>query len=305
MMDAVLYSAALTLSGDLSTGSYLSAVRIDWVGDMNGIIILLPLVLLLRAGEPGKLSEMRAHIGLLALQAAALLCIFWFTFRSAWPSTGSENQTALYLLLLPIIWIALRWGAGVTAVALAVLQLGIVTLVAKYNTPESFLAIQVLMVLLAATGLYYGNIRIRECALRRPDALHKNILLGDVYIAPVTQQFAGLGNIFIMPDQGAVKSVYNANNPGSLTMTNALGSTTFPRHEGDPGSIERYWPRGRRRAHRSRLQQPVSGCRAGGAVRRRQACPVRSQGSGAAEPGLSAGQALRLRLDAYRWRDRE
>ena len=32
----------------------------------------------------------------------------------------------------------------------------------------------------------------------------KNILLGDTYDAPVTQQFAGLGNIFIMPDQAAV-----------------------------------------------------------------------------------------------------
>ncbi len=37
----------------------------------------------------------------------------------------------------------------------------------------------------------------------------KNILLGDNYIAPVTQQFAGLGNIFIMPDQAAVNASYN------------------------------------------------------------------------------------------------
>ncbi|MEP6545836.1 MAG: ATP-binding protein [Gammaproteobacteria bacterium] len=156
LLDALLYSAVLTLSGDLSVGSYLTAVRIDWVGDMNGIIILLPLVLILRAGEPGKLSEMRANIALLALQAAALTCIFWFTFRSAWGFSGTENQPAFYLLFLPIVWIALRWGAGVTAVALAVLQLGIVTMVAKYNTPESFLAIQVLMVLLAGTGLFMG-----------------------------------------------------------------------------------------------------------------------------------------------------
>jgi hypothetical protein len=70
----------------------------------------------------------------------------------------------------------------------------------------------------------------------------KNILLGDVYIAPVTQQFAGFGNIFIMPDQAAVNAAYNPNNPGSLNLTNNLGSTTFPRHEGDTGSIESFWP---------------------------------------------------------------
>ncbi len=70
----------------------------------------------------------------------------------------------------------------------------------------------------------------------------KNILLGDVYIAPVTQQFAGFGNVFIMPDQAQIGAAYNPNNPGSLNLTNNLGSQTYPRHEGDTGSIEQYWP---------------------------------------------------------------
>ena len=70
----------------------------------------------------------------------------------------------------------------------------------------------------------------------------KNILLGDVFVAPVSQQFAGFGNIFIMPDQAAVNAAYNPNNPGGLNLTNNLGSTTFPRHEGDTGSIESFWP---------------------------------------------------------------
>ncbi|MDB6105261.1 MAG: hypothetical protein JWO52_5260, partial [Gammaproteobacteria bacterium] len=68
----------------------------------------------------------------------------------------------------------------------------------------------------------------------------KNILLGDTYIAPVTQQFAGFGNVFIMPDQAAVNAYYNKNNP--LNMTQHLGSTTYARHEGDTGTIESYWP---------------------------------------------------------------
>jgi signal transduction histidine kinase len=156
LMDAVFYSEALTLSGDLSAGSYLTAVRVDWVGDMNGIIILLPLILILRAGEPGKWSEARANVWLLVLQAAALSGVFWITFRDAWVSPDAANQPPFYLLFLPIIWIALRWGAGITAITLAVLQVGIVTLVAKHHTPESFLAIQVLMVLLACTGLFMG-----------------------------------------------------------------------------------------------------------------------------------------------------
>ncbi len=68
----------------------------------------------------------------------------------------------------------------------------------------------------------------------------KNILMGDIYVAPVTTQFAGFGNVFIMPDQAAVNAFYNKNNP--LNATSNLGSVTYPRHEGDTGTIESYWP---------------------------------------------------------------
>src|SRR3989454_5776384 len=68
----------------------------------------------------------------------------------------------------------------------------------------------------------------------------KNILIGDNYIAPVTQQFAGLGNIFILPDQAEVSAYYNANNPQN--PTNAFGRTTLPSGEGDTGSVEMFWP---------------------------------------------------------------
>src|SRR5256886_2755904 len=66
----------------------------------------------------------------------------------------------------------------------------------------------------------------------------KNILIGDNYIAPVTQEFGGLGSIYILPDQAAVGATYNANNPQNPTTD--LGAV--PRHEGDTGSIETFWP---------------------------------------------------------------
>ena len=56
----------------------------------------------------------------------------------------------------------------------------------------------------------------------------------------MTQQFAGIGAIFILPDQAAVNSTYNQNNAQNPTTN--LGSTTFPRNEGDTGSIEEFWP---------------------------------------------------------------
>ena len=65
----------------------------------------------------------------------------------------------------------------------------------------------------------------------------KNILLGDTYEAPVTSQFAGFGDIFIIPDQASVAAAYNANNP--LIPSTDEGAS--PRHEGDTGSVETFW----------------------------------------------------------------
>ncbi|MEA3108822.1 MAG: hypothetical protein QOI88_3427 [Gammaproteobacteria bacterium] len=65
----------------------------------------------------------------------------------------------------------------------------------------------------------------------------KNILMGDIYIAPVSQQFAGLGNVFILPDQAAVNAYYNANNP--LNSTTNLGVLN-PRE--DFASTDQMWP---------------------------------------------------------------
>jgi hypothetical protein len=78
----------------------------------------------------------------------------------------------------------------------------------------------------------------------------KNILIGDNYIAPATQEFAGLGSaIYILPDQAEISS-----NPGTCDpttnptgcnfqqQTQSLGRTSLPSHEGDTGSVETFWP---------------------------------------------------------------
>ena len=57
----------------------------------------------------------------------------------------------------------------------------------------------------------------------------KNILIGDNYIAPVTQEFGGLGNVFIIPDQAAVASWwntgYNATTTSGVNPTNSFGTS--------------------------------------------------------------------------------
>jgi hypothetical protein len=67
----------------------------------------------------------------------------------------------------------------------------------------------------------------------------KNILIGDNFIAPVTEEFGALGNVFIMPDQAEVASAYNVNN--AQNPTNSLGAT--PINSIVPGFVpEPVWP---------------------------------------------------------------
>ena len=68
----------------------------------------------------------------------------------------------------------------------------------------------------------------------------KNILIGDNYIAPVTQEFGGLGAIYILPDQAEIGAYYNATNPNNPTTN--LGRPAYPQGEGDTGSVEQFWP---------------------------------------------------------------
>ena len=67
----------------------------------------------------------------------------------------------------------------------------------------------------------------------------KNILIGDNFIAPVTQEFGALGNIFILPDQAEVAGAYNANN--AQNPTDSLGAV--PNNGIVPGFVpEPTWP---------------------------------------------------------------
>ena len=69
----------------------------------------------------------------------------------------------------------------------------------------------------------------------------KNILIGDNYIAPVTQQFAGLGNIFILPDQADDRRQLQRQQPAEPDHRLWAGPR-LPSHEGDTGSVETFWP---------------------------------------------------------------
>ena len=78
----------------------------------------------------------------------------------------------------------------------------------------------------------------------------KNLLIGDNFIAPVTQQFGGLGaDIFIIPDQASVSSMYDSNGNGynpnnyqNQTTNLDLVGQTLSGVPGFPGFQDPVWP---------------------------------------------------------------
>jgi hypothetical protein len=77
----------------------------------------------------------------------------------------------------------------------------------------------------------------------------KNLLIGDNLIAPVTQQFSGLGtDVFIMPDQASIASLYDQSGAG-FNPTNYQDATTglgladeLSGVPGFPGFQDPVWP---------------------------------------------------------------
>jgi PAS domain S-box-containing protein len=146
------YIAVYTGAGRIAPGDFVRSVLQYWLGDAIGILVTTPaLVFLFRPRD--ALPPLRWSWEA-ALQGLALLAALWVAF-------GVEPEgTApfFYVLFLPLIWISVRHGIAGAAVALLLIQLGIVAAVQLQGyAPATVLELQLLMSALAVTGLFLGG----------------------------------------------------------------------------------------------------------------------------------------------------
>ena len=151
-----------------------------WIGDMIGIMVVTPLLLVLEDELRGPSARARWHLGSEQIaQAASVILALWLVFAPNF----ADDFNLFYLLFLPLIWVAMRHGIAGTTIVIAGIQIGLI--IATRGAKEdfiSFLEFQFLMLALAITGLFLGVVvsegrRIRQALSETEEELNRALRL--------------------------------------------------------------------------------------------------------------------------------
>ncbi len=147
---ALSYVAAMTVAGLLPVKGFAAAALRYWVGDMIGIMVVAPFGLI--ALTRRRVLRMSIETG---LQLAAIISALALVFGYA----EEQQFQLLYVLFLPIIWMAVRTGSEGVTVGLVITQLGLILGVVIFpGKGHDVTAYQALMLVLAMTGLVAGEL---------------------------------------------------------------------------------------------------------------------------------------------------
>jgi two-component system, LuxR family, sensor kinase FixL len=157
------YAATYVAAGVLPASSALDAIARNWVGDLNGILTVTPLLLAapLALRAPPAL---RKHGLLVAAQGGVLAVSMLLLFRVR--PTG--DLPLAYILFAPVIWITLTWGVIGASAATLFIQISLLAIAAPHLSGSSLVEFEYLLVTLALTALLLGAVLAeRASALAR------------------------------------------------------------------------------------------------------------------------------------------
>jgi signal transduction histidine kinase len=130
------------------------------LADMNGILVLTPLLLLVKHWRE-SVGVVRAHWREAAVQGASVLVTLIVVFFLP----AADQLRFFYLLFVPIIWIALRWRITGGLLAVLAIQVGLIVAArAEIHTPR-VLDLQVLLLTLSLTAILLGAVVVERVAI--------------------------------------------------------------------------------------------------------------------------------------------
>ena len=150
LVASALYLAVLVPAGVLAN---INAADVAWrafIGDLIGTLVVSPLVLLAFTLRKWPALQLQNIFQVIAI-ALALAVVFGYREATAFQ--------LFYLLFLPLLWVALSHGTVGAAVALVLIQVGLILGAhIRFGDEPGLTAMQVLMTTLAITGLIVGAI---------------------------------------------------------------------------------------------------------------------------------------------------
>ncbi len=209
LVTAVGYAAAFVWGGVLPIGSAGDAIARNWVGDLNGVLTLTPL--LLAAPAARAWPALRGRSGLIASQALVLGATAWLLLRIRL----SGDLPLVYVLFAPVIWITLTWGVIGASAATLLIQIGLITGAAPLLSAGSLIEVQYLLVTLALTAILLGAVLAeRANALARVAAseAEQRALLATAPDAVLATDLAGR----ITSANLAARQLFGASDPAIL-----------------------------------------------------------------------------------------
>jgi signal transduction histidine kinase len=185
MISATIGASSLTITGYAEVSSFISIWLTWWFGDFAGAVVVAPVVVLWAETDPGSLTL--PQIKTTALSYVAAVAIGLIVFTPLLPHT-TFHDALIFLVVLPLLWAALRRGPRDTAtVALiisgfvvwcTVMQCGAF---AKPNLNDSFMLSlgfvisTAILSLVASTGVMVAR-HIEDKRLKLAHDLHDGIL---------------------------------------------------------------------------------------------------------------------------------
>lgn len=160
---AALYSVGVYVVTDLlPINSFWSSVARFWVGDLNGILLLTPLLMKL-----GDLPEFLRGLLDKRWQALGIVLAVVAAFSLIFAIGDPEDLRFFYVLFVPAIAAALIWGVPGFLLTAVALQVGLMVGVQRLPEVAPLVDLQYLMSTLLITGLALGAVvREREVSLK-------------------------------------------------------------------------------------------------------------------------------------------
>jgi signal transduction histidine kinase len=198
--------AVLVAAGLIGPAEFAAAAVRLWVGDMIGIAVLTPFLLIIFT---------RHHLPRLSwevpMQAAAILVTLALVFGF----THTYSFEFFYLLFLPAIWIAIRFGLEGAVAGMVAIQAGLIGAVQiTGQSAATVTSFQILMLVLSLTGLATGmlvnaqrraetNLRLHQDALARVARLGGMGEFAAALAHEINQPLTAIGN-YVRSAQKAV-----------------------------------------------------------------------------------------------------